>query len=119
MVDLSKYCRIDLRLLFISHLAITKLTLCLIEETGSLFALICDLMVSHTPGPVDHAIQDDLKRVTTSLGRYFQIRDDYQNLVSTDVRCLSLLHKVANDDYANMLKRCKVSRQEGLLRGPR
>lgn len=30
-------------------------------------------------------VGNDLCNLSTLLGRYFQIRDDYQNLVSTDV----------------------------------
>lgn len=30
-------------------------------------------------------VENDLHNISTLFGRYFQIRDDYQNLMSTDV----------------------------------
>ena len=60
------------------HVGKMKLTS---PETGGLFRLLSKLMtaVSSTIFKVD------LDRISTLFGRYFQIRDDYQNLVSADV----------------------------------
>ena len=50
-------------------------------ETGGLFRLLSRLTLAHSS--VNTEI--DLGNLPTLLGRYFQIRDDYQNLVSPDV----------------------------------
>lgn len=57
-------------------------------ETGGLFRLFGRLMVIHSTSPV----KPDLDKLLNQFGRYFQTRDDYQNLVSPEVclRCPSL-----------------------------
>jgi len=37
--------------------------------------------------------QRDLKKVVSLLGLFFQVRDDYANLVSTEVSFLQILRK--------------------------
>lgn len=54
-------------------------------ETGALFQLITTLMISHSQTVQDSA---SLENFCLLLGRLFQIRDDYQNLVSADVSLL-------------------------------
>lgn len=51
-------------------------------ETGGLFRLLSRLMVARST--LKH--ETDLGDLPTLFGRFFQIRDDYQNLVSADVR---------------------------------
>ncbi|KAL3470496.1 putative geranylgeranyl diphosphate synthase [Aspergillus californicus] len=50
------------------------------NKTGGLFRLLARLMALHSTSP----IQVDLTDFTNRLGRYFQTRDDYQNLVSAE-----------------------------------
>ena len=50
-------------------------------ETGGLFRLLAKLLMTQTFRSVDK----DLCDLANLLGRYFQIRDDYQNLKSTEV----------------------------------
>ncbi|KAI1347164.1 isoprenoid synthase domain-containing protein [Xylaria sp. FL0043] len=50
-------------------------------KTGALFRLLTRLMAAESP----HSGLADLDRLCRLLGRYYQIRDDYQNLVSEEV----------------------------------
>lgn len=52
-------------------------------ETGALFLMVTRLMGAFLPAS---APKSPLDRLMLLLGRYFQIRDDYVNLVSTQVR---------------------------------
>lgn len=65
-------------------------------ETGGLFRLLCRLMVACSTVEFDKDIND----LTVLFGRLFQIRDDYQNLVSLDVRHISTLSTSATDKPA-------------------
>ncbi|KAF2866567.1 isoprenoid synthase domain-containing protein [Massariosphaeria phaeospora] len=49
-------------------------------KTGGLFRLLARLMAAESP----HGGKADTDRLCRLLGRYFQIRDDYQNLVSEE-----------------------------------
>ncbi|KAI4092168.1 MAG: hypothetical protein LQ344_003651 [Seirophora lacunosa] len=51
-------------------------------KTGGLFRLILRLMQAESP--VTKGYGPELKSFITALGRYFQIRDDYQNLASSE-----------------------------------
>lgn len=51
-------------------------------ETGGLFRMISRLVIAQSQSPNKPA---DLDRLMTLLGRYFQIRDDYANLVLDQV----------------------------------
>ncbi|KAL4935889.1 hypothetical protein BDV06DRAFT_228397 [Aspergillus oleicola] len=50
------------------------------HKTGGLFRLFSRLMALHSTSPV----QEDFVEFSNQLGRYFQTRDDYQNLVSAE-----------------------------------
>ena len=52
-------------------------------ETGGLFRMISRLVIAQSQSPNKPT---DLDRLMTLLGRYFQIRDDYANLVLDQVR---------------------------------
>ena len=53
------------------------------KKTGGLFRMLTRLMVAESPvgGKVT---EDDVYLLSCLIGRFFQIRDDYQNLVSAD-----------------------------------
>ncbi|KAI1840688.1 hypothetical protein JX266_013095 [Neoarthrinium moseri] len=53
------------------------------NKTGQLFCIATYFMVTELPKDVRSA-QMLLERFTLLLGRYFQVRDDYQNLMSAD-----------------------------------
>lgn len=53
------------------------------NKTGGFFRLVMKLMVAETTSSISHA--DKLAHFATILGRFYQIRDDYQNLVSEEV----------------------------------
>ncbi|KAF3070604.1 Ophiobolin F synthase [Daldinia childiae] len=83
-------------------------------KTGGLFRLLARLMTAESLH-VDQAVIDPLCRL---LGRYFQIRDDYQNLVSEEYTTqkgfcedldegkfsLPLIHALAHTDKALQLR---------------
>lgn len=53
------------------------------KKTGGLFRILTRLMIAESQ--VHEKISDDdLNQLTCLLGRFFQIRDDYQNLASAD-----------------------------------
>lgn len=52
------------------------------HKTGGFFRLILRALCSLTNTEVD----PDLEHLITLIGRYYQIRDDYQNLASDEVR---------------------------------
>lgn len=52
-------------------------------KTGGLFRLLTKLMVAESP-PVKVSDGDELLKLCSLFGRFFQIRDDYQNLVSAN-----------------------------------
>ncbi|KAL4998432.1 isoprenoid synthase domain-containing protein [Aspergillus recurvatus] len=51
------------------------------NKTGAMFRLCVQLMQCESAIPSDHV---NPGHFVTQLGRYFQVRDDYQNLVSTE-----------------------------------
>ncbi|KAJ9306175.1 hypothetical protein DTO217A2_4291 [Paecilomyces variotii] len=54
-------------------------------KTGSLFRLLTRLMVAESPVSKNMSVSDDaLNQLSCLIGRFFQIRDDYQNLASAD-----------------------------------
>lgn len=55
------------------------------KKTGGLFNMLTRLMLAESPRRAKvAAADDDLKLFSLLLGRFFQIRDDYQNLSSAD-----------------------------------
>lgn len=53
------------------------------KKTGGLFRMLTRLMVAESPVG-EKVSDDDLNVLICLLGRFFQIRDDYQNLASAD-----------------------------------
>lgn len=54
-------------------------------KTGSLFRLLTRLMIAESPVRDNMSVSDNvLNQLNCLIGRFFQIRDDYQNLVSAD-----------------------------------
>lgn len=61
-------------------------------KTGGLFRLSVGLLASCAPARVPkQKSEDGLDHLCSLIGRYFQIRDDYQNLASPEVCLLFLL----------------------------
>lgn len=81
------------------------------HKTGGLFRLCVRLMQGESSTSCHHI---DAERFITLLGRYFQIRDDYQNLVSDEVRLHTNLGY--HEDMPNLPI---VYQPERLLRGSR
>lgn len=52
------------------------------KKTGGLFYMLTRLMVAESP--VSEVSDNDLNLLSCLIGRFFQIRDDYQNLASAD-----------------------------------
>ena len=53
------------------------------KKTGGLFRMLTRLMVAESPVR-EKVSGDDLDLLSCLIGRFFQIRDDYQNLASAD-----------------------------------
>lgn len=53
------------------------------KKTGGLFRMLTRLMVAESPVS-EKVSDDDLNLLSCLIGRFFQIRDDYQNLASAD-----------------------------------
>jgi len=53
------------------------------KKTGGLFRMLTRLMVAESPVRA-RVWDDDLNLLSCLIGRFFQIRDDYQNLASAD-----------------------------------
>ena len=84
------------------------------NKTGGFFRLVMRLMIAEAPSSVSCA--DKLSHFATVLGRFYQIRDDYQNLVSEEVSsqfsskifpvgCVSAFPIYTNDDSVYRYKR--------------
>ncbi|KAL8740031.1 MAG: hypothetical protein Q9190_007222 [Brigantiaea leucoxantha] len=54
------------------------------KKTSGLFHLLTRLMVAESPVSAKNGISDGLNQLSCLIGRFFQIRDDYQNLASAD-----------------------------------
>jgi ophiobolin F synthase len=52
-------------------------------KTGGLFRMLTRMMIAESPA-VDKVSNSDMNVFSCLLGRFFQIRDDYQNLASAD-----------------------------------
>jgi hypothetical protein len=86
MIDQSKY---GLRGLRLGLFSLTPTS-----ETGQLFSIATSLLLDGSDNVVPkEEIRTCLDQLTSLLGRCFQIRDDYQNLVSADVRVHHFLLK--------------------------
>lgn len=53
------------------------------KKTGGFFRIVMQVMAAEASSPIPR--DSDLVRFISLLGRYYQIRDDYQNLVSDEV----------------------------------
>lgn len=53
------------------------------KKTGGRFRMLTRLMVAESPD-AEKVSEDDVYLLSSLIGRFFQIRDDYQNLVSAD-----------------------------------
>jgi ophiobolin F synthase len=53
------------------------------RKTGGLFHLLVGLLRCNSSAKIESLANDQIRDLVTKLGRYFQIRDDYKNLVSS------------------------------------
>ncbi|RKL37194.1 hypothetical protein BFJ72_g7850 [Fusarium proliferatum] len=58
----------------------------LFAETGALFRLSLELLALNSEVPISDSTLESLSSVVSLLGQYFQIRDDYMNLIDNKVR---------------------------------
>lgn len=56
------------------------------NKTAGFFRLVLRMMAAEASVPMSLEKEETLLHFITLLGRYYQIRDDYQNLVSEEVR---------------------------------
>lgn len=88
-----------------------------VSETGGLFLLLSRLMSEHMSQEVRSLVND----LVTQVGIYFQIRDDYQNLSSDEVRLptfpSSLYPKLTQPQYTAQKGFCE-DLDEGKLSFP-
>lgn len=59
---------------------------CARAETGALFRLSLELLVLNSEASISDSTLESLSSVVSLLGQYFQIRDDYMNLIDNKVR---------------------------------
>ena len=75
---------LDLHWTYHTHLPTVEEYMTMVDhKTGGLFRLCVRLMQGESSRKTEHI---DAGRFVTLLGRFFQIRDDYQNLMSDEVR---------------------------------
>lgn len=55
-------------------------------ETGALFRLSLELLALNSEASVSDSTLESLSSLVSLLGQYFQIRDDYMNLIDDKVR---------------------------------
>ncbi|KAF5708819.1 gibberellin cluster-GGPP-synthase [Fusarium globosum] len=56
------------------------------DKTGALFRLSLELLALNSEAPISDSTLESLSSVVSLLGQYFQIRDDYKNLIDNKVR---------------------------------
>ncbi|RBA09728.1 geranylgeranyl pyrophosphate synthase [Fusarium proliferatum] len=56
------------------------------DKTGALFRLSLELLALNSEAPISDSTLESLSSVVSLLGQYFQIRDDYMNLIDNKVR---------------------------------
>jgi hypothetical protein len=54
-------------------------------ETGALFRLSLELLALNSEASISDSTLESLSSVVSLLGQYFQIRDDYMNLIDNKV----------------------------------
>lgn len=59
---------------------------CVTAETGALFRLSLELLVLNSEASISDSTLESLSSLVSLLGQYFQIRDDYMNLIDNKVR---------------------------------
>lgn len=87
MIDSSKLGPVSITMINISHphTSTSADKPPALVETGALFTLAFELIMSHSAVPLGNDALNNIQSMTTVLGRYFQVRDDYKNLASVDV----------------------------------
>lgn len=106
MVDGSKFGESRMAL-YVSSLLMLKLR----TETGGLFRMLSRFMISQSNSS---ATPESLNRLMILFGRFFQIRDDYANLMSDQVRgTTSLIRPLTTPPPAIVVSSRRLGRNLG------
>lgn len=75
-------------------------------KTGGLFRMLTRMMIAESP-VVDKVSNSDMNMFSCLIGRFFQIRDDYQNLASADyAKAKGFAEDLDEGKYSFMLIHC-------------
>ncbi|KAF5024597.1 hypothetical protein F66182_3360 [Fusarium sp. NRRL 66182] len=86
------------------------------DKTGGLFGLACHLLMASSDRPLEHEAVSLLDKTVTLWGQYFQIRDDYMNLVDTNYsQQKGFCEDLDEGKYSLPLIHAVKSNQEGVL----
>ncbi|KAF5576189.1 geranylgeranyl diphosphate synthase [Fusarium pseudoanthophilum] len=99
------------------------------DKTGALFRLSLELLVLNSEVSISDSTLDSLSSVVSLLGQYFQIRDDYMNLIDnkyTDQKgfcedldegkySLTLMHALQSDSSGLLTNILSMRRVQGKL----
>ncbi|KAI8648053.1 Gibberellin cluster-GGPP-synthase [Fusarium sp. Ph1] len=99
------------------------------DKTGALFRLACYLLVTPSSVNLAEGALENINKMVSLLGQYFQIRDDYMNLVDRNYAdqkgfcedldegkySLPLLHSLQSDDNGLLTNMLSARRSQGRL----
>nr|CAP74388.1 geranylgeranyl diphosphate synthase [Fusarium proliferatum] len=99
------------------------------DKTGALFRLSLELLALNSEAPISDSTLESLSSVVSLLGQYFQIRDDYMNLIDnkyTDQKgfcedldegkySLTLIHALQTDSSDLLINVLSMRRVQGKL----
>ncbi|CZS79475.1 unnamed protein product [Fusarium graminearum] len=111
-----------------SHDALADITgtiTTIFQETGALFRLSLELLALNSEAPISDSTLESLSSVVSLLGQYFQIRDDYMNLIDNKKGfcddldegkySLTLIHALQTDPSDLLINVLSMRRVQGKL----